>query len=416
MRVVVHLNESLPAEGHVLDQQPSSKTDLARRRRFDSVDALRGLVMILMTLDHVRDYFGGTGINPTNLATTTLPLFTTRWVTHFCAPVFFLLTGTGAYLSRFRVPVASLPWYLVKRGIWLIVLDAVVLRCLGWQFNFDYRVTVLNVLWALGWSMIGLAALVRLPNRIAMVIGVLMIVGHNALDGVRPAAGLLASLWRILHVQGVVFASPNHVVFTAYPLVPWVGVVAVGYALGAAFEWSPEQRRRLFAQAGAVLSIAFLIVRWTNVYGDPVQWSAQPSQMLTVLSFLNTTKYPPSLAFLLMTLGPAMLLLSVLEGRTWRVLGALITFGRVPLFYFATHIILIHGLAVVVCWVRFGGVHWMFESPDLAHFPFTEPSGWAVRLEVVYALWLLVVASLFPLCARYARVKSDGSQWWLRYL
>ena len=217
---------------------------VAPARRVDSVDLLRGVVMILMALDHVRDYFGAAGINPTNPATTTVPLFFTRWITHFCAPTFFLLTGTGAYLSLRRRGAAGLSRFLVTRGLWLLLLDAVVLRCLAWQFNFDFRVTLLIVLWALGWAMITLAVLVRWPPRVAAIFGIVLIVGHNLLDGISPASlGALRPIWLILHQPGLLFAANQHFVIVAYPLIPWVGVTAVGYALGQCFEWDAEQRR-----------------------------------------------------------------------------------------------------------------------------------------------------------------------------
>jgi len=387
------------------------------RTRIDAVDALRGLVMVLMALDHVRDYFGGTGVSPTNLATTTTALFFTRWITHLCAPVFFLLTGTGAYLSGQRRSRADLSWFLLTRGAWLILLDAIVLRCLGFQFNVDFRVTLLNVLWALGWSMIALAALVRLPARAVAAFGIVLIAGHNLLDPIKPPAfGALAPVWSVLHVQGVIASWPGHVVFTAYPLIPWIGVTAVGYAAGAAFTWPADRRRRFFLRLGAVLSLAFVVVRWINVYGDPLPWSVQRSPLFTLLSFLNATKYPPSLVFLLMTLGPAFVLLAAVDRPLAPPLRPVVTIGRVPLFYFATHIFLIHALAVIVCAVRYGAVHWMFESPDLSHFPITEPPGWPLGLGAVYAIWLSVVLLLYPFCRWYASVKARSRSRWLSYL
>ena len=388
-----------------------------RRQRIESVDLLRGTVMIVMALDHVRDYFGGTGVNPTNLATTTVPLFFTRWITHFCAPVFFLLTGTGAYLAGRRRSAGDLARFLVTRGIWLLVLDAVVLRSFAFQFNVDYRVTVLNVLWAIGWSMIALAALVRLRPGVVLAFGIVMIATHNLLDPIRPAAfGSFAPLWTLLHVQGVLLNVPGHIVLSAYPLIPWIGVTAAGFGLGPIFGWPPERRQRLLLCAGLALTVAFVALRWLNVYGDPSRWSAQASPVVTMLSFLNTTKYPPSLLFLLMTLGPGLLALRAFDRPVGRLWGPVLVFGAVPMFYFIVHLFVIHALAVVVSLLRYGRVHWMFESPDLAHFPFSEPPGWPLGLPAVYLIWIGVVAALYPLCRWYAGVKARNASPWLSYL
>ena len=387
-----------------------------RQHRVDSVDLLRGLVMVIMALDHVRDFFGGTGVSPTNLATTTVPLFFTRWVTHICAPVFFLLTGTGAYFAMRRRSPGGLARFLLARGAWLIVLDVLVVRCLALQFNFDYRVTVLNVLWALGWSMIALAAMVRLRPRTAGILGIAMIAGHNLLDPIRPAAfGALAPVWTILHVQGFVLNAPGRVVLAAYPLIPWIGVMAAGFGLGPLLERSRQERDPWLLRLGLALTAAFIVLRAVNVYGDPVPWTSQRSAAVTMLSFLNTTKYPPSLLFLLMTLGPALLLLRALDRpvKTW--LRPLQTFGRVPLFYFVVHLAMIHAFAVVVCWLSYGGVHWMFQSPDLGHFPITEPPGWPRPLPAVYAIWIGIVAAMYPLCRWYESVKSRSTSRWLSY-
>lgn len=388
-----------------------------RVRRIQSIDVLRGSVMILMALDHVRDYFGAAGINPTDPATTTVPLFFTRWITHFCAPVFFLLTGTGAYLTLRRLGKTSLARFLVTRGVWLIVLETVILRCLGWQFNFDFRVTLLFVLWALGWSMITLALLVRWSPAVSAAFGLTLIIGHNLLDGVGAAAfGPAAPLWMILHQPGLLLAGPKYFVLLAYPLIPWVGVTAVGYALGQVFEWNAARRRAFLWRLGLSLTIAFLLLRWINIYGDPQPWAAQRSGGFTVLSFLNTTKYPPSLLFLLMTLGPALLFLRAVDSGVPRWLRPATVLGRVPLFYFVLHVPLIHLLALVVCWYRYGTVRWMVESPRPDLFPFTQPPGWPLPLPYIYLIWVLVVAALWPVCRWYASMKELRRDRWLSYL
>ena len=387
------------------------------RLRIESVDVVRGVIMVLMALDHVRDFFGDAAASPTNLATASAGLFMTRWITHFCAPVFFLLTGTGAYLALERRSVGGLSRFLFARGLWLIFLEVVLVRCLGWQFNFDYQVTLLNVLWALGWSMIVLSALVHLPAPAVGAIGAIVIVTHNLLDAIPPAAlGALAPLWTVLHAPGVLYAGSSHTVFVAYPLVPLIGVTAVGYALGIVFGWDSGRRRAFLLRAGASLTVAFLALRALNVYGDPRPWSAQKSALFTVLSFMNTNKYPPSLLFLLMTLGPALLFLRAVDRRTPAMLRPAVIIGKVPMFYYALHIVLIHLIAVLACLLRYGAVHWMFESPTVDRFPITQPPGWPLALPAVYVIWATVVALLYPLCRWFAAVRQRRRDWWLSYL
>jgi uncharacterized membrane protein len=382
------------------------------RTRVESIDVVRGVIMIIMALDHTRDFFGIPGQNPTDLASASAALFLTRWVTCFCAPVFFLLTGTGAYLSRQRRSPGELSGFLFTRGVWLIFLEVALVRCLAYQFNVDYRVTMLLVLWALGWSMIMLSALVRLPAFVVTALGVLMIVGHNLFDSVRSAN----PLWSVLHSPGFVLNTPNHVVFVAYPLIPWIGVTAVGYGLGQIYSWETARRRAFLLRLGVALSLAFLVIRGIDAYGDPSHWTRQKTAVFTVLSFLNTTKYPPSLLFLLMTLGPAMIFLWSVDRGAPRILRPALVIGKVPLFYYLLHFLLIHLLAVVMCYVRYGSAHWMFESPDLAHYPFSAPPGWGYSLPVVYLVWAFVVVSMYPLCRWFAELKQRRNEAWLSYL
>jgi uncharacterized membrane protein len=381
------------------------------RARLDSVDVVRGVIMIIMALDHTRDFFGMPGANPTDMASTTTALFFTRWITHFCAPTFFLLTGTGAFLSRRKHTTRSLSRFLLTRGVWLLFLDVVVLRCFALQFNFDYQVTIVNVLWALGWSMIALSGLVYLPVRAVTGIGLAMIVGHNLLDPVKSSS----ALWTILHSPGFLLQGA-HTVFIAYPLIPWIGVTAVGYGLGALYRWPDERRRRWLVRLGLGATCAFVVLRAINVYGDPSHWAPQRSPLFTALSFLNTTKYPPSLLFLLMTLGPVLLFLRAIDGGTPRFLRPAITYGRVPLMYFMVHMALIHVVAVAVSFARYGAVHWMFESPSMDKYPITPPPGWGFSLPVIYLIWAAVVISLYPLCRWFAALKQRRSDTWLSYL
>ncbi len=403
---------SLRSEGSAHPPAAVAEAVAPRRVRVESVDVVRGVIMVLMALDHTRDFFGQTSFSPTDPTQTTIPLFFTRWATHFCAPVFFLLTGTGAYLSLRKKSKAELSKFLFTRGLWLIFLEITLFRCLGLQFNFDYRLTLLDVLWALGWAMIVLSALVHLPTSVVTAFGVVMIATHNLLGRIQSSN----PLWSILHSLNFIMANPRHSVFVAYTLIPWVGVTAVGYGLGQIYAWTSDRRRTFLLRAGLAVTAAFVLLRGINLYGDPVRWSTQKSAAFTVLSFLNTNKYPPSLLFLLMTLGPALLFLWAVDGGTPQWLRPALVLGKVPMFYYLLHFPLIHLLAVGVCYARYGQAHWMFESPTIAQFPVTTPPGWGYSLSVVYLIWVSVVLALYPLCRWFAGLKQRRSDAWLSYL
>ena len=398
-------------EATLRPESVSTEAVTVKPTRIESIDVVRGVIMILMALDHTRDFFGNSGVNPTDPATTTIQLFFTRWITHFCAPVFFLLTGTGAYLSLRKKSKRELSRFLFTRGLWLIFLELTAVRCLGWQFNFDYHVTLLLVLWALGWSMIVLSALVYLPAWVVTAFGVAMIATHNLFDSVESSN----PLWSILHSPNFIVNNPGRIIFVTYALIPWVGVTAAGYGLGQVFRWEPDRRRTFLLRLGIALSTAFVVLRAVNLYGNPVPWSTQRSAAFTVLSFLNTNKYPPSLLYLLMTLGPAMLFLWAVDKGTPRFLRPALTIGKVPMFYYLLHIPLIHLIAIIVCYARYGQVHWMFESPTLGEFPVTPPPGWGYSLPIVYLIWIFVVATLYPLCRWFAELKQRRGDAWLSY-
>jgi uncharacterized membrane protein len=284
------------------------------------------------------------------------------------------------------------------------------------QFNLDYHVTMLTVLWALGWAMIALAALIWLPTWVVVGFGVILIVGHNALDGIDASRfGAWASLWNVLHQPGIIVNTGDTVVRVVYALIPWIGVTALGYVLGETYRWSEDARRALLSWLGIGLVVGFIALRYSNLYGDPLHWVVRKTSLFTVMSFINTVKYPPSLLFLMMTLGPALLLLRAFDSGVPTLLRPAHTIGRVPLFFYVLHFYLIHLLAVVTCWWRYGTVANMTQSPDLAHFPFTAPPGWDFGLPVVYCVWVFVVVSLYPLCRWYANVRCDHDWWWLSY-
>ena len=391
--------------------EPVVESRVATRVRIESIDVVRGVIMIIMALDHVRDFFGNSGFNPTDPATTTIPLFFTRWITHFCAPVFFLLTGTGAYLALGKKSKHELSRFLFTRGLWLIFLEFTVTRCLGWQFNFDYHVTLFLVLWALGCAMIALSVLVYLPAWAVATFGLVMIATHNLLDSVDSAS----PIWTLLHSPGFVLNNPGRVVFVTYALIPWVGVTATGYGLGQIYRWSSARRKAFLLPTGLALTAAFIILRAINIYGDPSRWEKQRSATFTVLSFLNTTKYPPSLLYLLMTLGPTLLFLWAVDAGTPQWLRPALIVGKVPMFYYLLHIPLIHLLALAACYAKYGQIHWMFESPGLQDFPITKPPGWGYSLPIIYLVWFCVVLILYPLCRWFAGVRQRRNDAWLSY-
>ena len=384
-------------------------------RRIEAVDVVRGLIIALMALDHVRDFFGDQSAQPTDLASTTVALFFTRWVTHICAPTFFLLSGVSARLTLGRMSKPALSRFLLSRGAWLIFLELVVMR-FALQFNVDYQVTIITVLWGLGWAMMGLAGLIWLPSWLIAGFGVILVAGHNALGGIDSSSFGERPLWSFLHAPGILFSNGHSVVVVSYVLIPWVGVTALGYVLGQIYQFNAARRRRLLLGIGLSLTMGFVVLRWLDVYGDPVPWTTQRSVLWTIISFLNTSKYPPSLLFLLMTLGPTLLLLSVFENGVPRLLRPALILGKVPLFFYVLHFYLIHLLATAASYLRYGEVANTFRSPDLAHFPFIQPPGWGAPLSVIYFLWIAVIVLMLPLCYWYARLKDRRKDWWLSYL
>jgi uncharacterized membrane protein len=388
--------------------------------RILSIDGLRGAIMILMAIDHIRDYMNSAAMSfpPTDLERTTGPIFFTRWITHFCAPVFAFTAGLGAFFWARRRTKAQLSRFLVTRGLWLMALEVTVLRfIMFFDFRFTKAFFILTVLWMLGLSMVVLAALVHLPARLLAVLSLAMVAGHNLLDGIDAAQfGRAAWVWDVLHQQGV-FSVFGDNVLTAYPLVPWVAVMALGYCLGPVFFWGAARRQRFLMRLGLGLSAGFVALRAINVYGDPSHWSHQRSGLFTVLSFLNTTKYPPSLDFLLMTLGPAMVALVFLERAQLSFANPLVVFGRVPFFYFLLHMALAHVVAIALNFFRYGHTSFLFTPPpSMGGEPKMFPPNFGFSLWVVYAVWMGVVAALYPVCRWYAQLKQRRRDWWLSYL
>jgi uncharacterized membrane protein len=408
------------------------------RLRIDSIDLLRGIVMVIMMLDHTRDFVhsGGLTFDPTDLTRTTVALFFTRWITHFCAPIFVFLAGTGAYLQFARgKSKRELSKFLFTRGLWLVVLELTVVR-FGVFFSLDYRfLGFLQVIWVIGVSMIVLAALIHLPLRVIAAFGIAMIALHNLLDRFQvkgwqgpgsPMPGLGAKLWILLHQPFTIFpilSIPSPIVIVIYPLIPWIGVMAVGYAFGSLYQMDAGRRRRWLLWGGITVTWLFIFVRALDIYGDPAHWFKQKSLIFTVLSFVNTTKYPPSLDFLLMTLGPALLALWYFDSAapgTGRGVGArlrafFVTFGRVPLFFYLLQWYTAHLIAIVIGLIAGQPVAWQWQSP-IDKFTSPPPTGVGFPLWVVYISWIIGVVLLYPLCKWFAGVKARRSDWWLSYL
>jgi uncharacterized membrane protein len=378
------------------------------RTRIASIDFVRGLVMVLMALDHVRDFFASGGFNPRDV--TDPALFMTRWITHFCAPLFVFLAGVSAFLHGERGGRRELSRFLLTRGAWLILIELTLVR-FAWTFSFDLSYFFSQVIFAIGASMIALSALVFLPRAAIAATALVLIVGHNALDAIKAEAfGAAAPVWNFLHEPAMLQLGAVKW-FAVYPLIPWIGVIAAGYALGPVFLADRATRMRSLVGWGSAAVIGFVLLRATNVYGDPASWSVQAGAAATFLSFINCEKYPPSLLYLAMTIGPALLLLAAVEKARGRFAEWVTTFGRVPFFYYVVHVIVIHALAVVFAWASGAEIGWLFGP-----FPADKPSEYGLGLMGVYAIWLAVVVLLYPLCKWFAGVKKHRSDWWLSYI
>jgi uncharacterized membrane protein len=378
---------------------------IGKRERISSIDILRGAVILLMVLDHVRDFVSPTPFDPANLMRTTPLWFFTRWITHFCAPIFFLLTGVSAAVSK-KSP-KDLAVFLFTRGLFLILME---ITLVNFSFGFPYLTPFffLQVIWALGCSMIFLSFLIFLPRPVIAVIALALIFGHNLLDGVKPAAfGSLSNLWIILHVPYKVIIAKFLVL---YPLIPWIGVMAMGYMMGNLFTVEPKKRKRYFTIIGSASIFLFIVLRFFNAYGDNALWSVQQrGAVYTFFSFLNTTKYPPSLLFLLMTLGPVFLLYPYLEKMKGALARVLATFGSVPLFVYIIHLPIAHLTAVLIAYIGYGKV---FSWLDLR----TAPAGYAPHLWLTYLVWFCLIILIFPLAKWFSALKKRKKARWLSYL
>lgn len=392
---------------------------LQNQKRITSIDLLRGIVMIIMALDHVRDYFhtGAFLFNPLDLEKTNAALFFTRWITHFCAPVFMFLAGTSAFLVGQKKSKKELSYFLLKRGIWLVLLELTLIN-FGWNFDITFTNIYFIVIWALGLSMILLAGLIHLPFKLILVIAVLLVAGHNLLDNFHLSGNSLQAFgWALLHDQNF-FSWQEKNFLVGYPILPWIGVMALGYCFGTLYTsaYSSERRKKILVIIGGSAITLFILIRFINLYGDPFPWSRQSSAFYSFLSFIKAQKYPPSLLYILMTLGPSVLFLAFAEKINNTASKVVSVYGRVPMFYYVLHIFLIHLLAMAAAglFTDYGWSVWILKQP----LWFAEGlKGYGFSLSIVYLVWVVVVIGLYPLCKRYDRYKSAHKEkWWLSYL
>ncbi|MEP7255783.1 MAG: heparan-alpha-glucosaminide N-acetyltransferase domain-containing protein [Ferruginibacter sp.] len=396
------------------------------RHRIKSIDVLRGLVMVIMALDHVRDFFykinletaGAAATGPTDLETTYPMLFFTRWITHFCAPIFVFLAGSSIYLMSRKKTKNELSMFLIKRGFWLVIVEVVIIT-LSWTFNPLYNLLILQVIWAIGVSMILLGILVQLPYKVIFAIGFIIVFGHNLLDYPSISSGLKGSVLADFLYFSNFSVHPifkDHFIIIIYSFLPWTGVMLLGYCFGKLYTpgTDPAWRRKKLIQLGLGLLILFVLLRFSNLYGDPVAWTTQHrGPVYTFLSFLNVNKYPPSLLFLCVTIGTGILFLAFIEKVQNRFTAVMNIYGRVPMFYYILHFYLIHTLVVIVFYLQ------GFGNKDIVtpNVPFLfRPQAFGFNLWGVYVVWAFVVIVLYPLCKKYNAYKSTHQKWWLSYL
>ncbi len=390
---------------------------LESRNRLVSLDILRGMVIVLMAIDHVRDFWSLEAFAPEDLSQTSPEYFFTRWITHFCAPVFVFLAGTSSFLYGQKInDIKALSQFLLVRGLWLIFIEIMLIN-FSFSFGFIWNEWgfFLQVIWAIGVSMVALSALVWLSDKWLLTVALLLIFGHNLLNAIVPVdLGSLAWLWKMLHEGGyqALNSSGTYGVYFAYPVLPWIGVMGAGYVFGRVMLFDQAKRFKWLWRLGLGVIALFVILRFSNLYGDTAVWSTQKDALFTLMSFLNTQKYPPSLLFLLMTLGPAFLLLIWFEKRTNRVFEWLKVFGRVPFFFYVLHFFVIHLTSLMYFRMVHGEWFDLINNQNSRNWPdFYQPS--LVRL---YLVWAGTILTFYFLCRWFDRYKSSHKQWWLKFL
>ncbi len=391
----------------------------ARSTRIESIDVLRGVVMVIMALDHTRDFFhyGSFFSNPTNLETTTPFLFFTRFITHYCAPVFVFLAGTSAFLYGTKKTKHELFKFLLTRGLWLIFLE-ITLNNFLWKFDITLSRLILQVIWAIGLSMVALSFLIYLSRKTLLIVGIIIVAGHNLLDGIVMQGNSFQSIiWYILHQANIVTVSSTSDIGIFYPILPWIGLMVLGYSLGYLYQkgFHPIIRKTWLLRLGVGTILLFFILRGVNIYGDLVPWTTQSTSTKTIMSFFKVSKYPPSLAFILVTIGPSLLFLYAFESVKNKVTDFFLVFGRVPLFYYFLHILVIHFFAMIGMAI-FGG-NWQDMILTKEVFSNAKLINYGYSLFVVYMVWIGIIALLYFPSKRYMIYKANNKdKWWLSYL
>ena len=386
--------------------------------RITSIDFLRGLVMIIMALDHTRDFVheGALVADPLSLSTPDGPLFFTRWITHFCAPIFVFLAGTSAFLQGLRKSKGELSAFLIKRGLWLILVEVTIVT-FGISFDVSFNIFFLQVIWAIGISMVLLGLAIWLPFKAILAIGLFIVLGHNSLDFYEAKnAGNFGTFYSLLHRQNFLPIGEGRVLGILYPFLPWTGLMLMGYCFGRLFTlYEGVARRNVLLKLGAGIVLLFVALRFINVYGDPAPWTNQKDALLTTLSFINTTKYPPSLLFMCMTIGPGILFLAFADKARSGFAKVVTVYGKVPFFYYVLHFYLIHAIAVVFSLLRGHSFAEGYTGTQGIPFKFVFP-GEGLSLGGTYLVWIGVVAILYPACRWFSHYKQTHKQWWLSYL
>lgn len=390
---------------------------LVEKPRVSSIDIVRGLVMVIMVLDHVRHFMHADALlyEPTELSKTTPILFFTRWITHFCAPAFVLLAGMAIRISSKRRSSSAMRTFLLTRGIWLLLLEVVVMR-FSFTFNWYFDLIFFQVIWAIGASMIVLAAFIKLDEKLILAISLIILFGHNILDqfDVNESHALYVPF--TLFFRGGYIPLANSGILVMYPLIPWLGVLLLGYVLGKWYLNDFDRLRQPYLfMTGCAMVVLFVILRFTNVYGDPHGWQVQDNFVFTLLSFLNCEKYPPSLLYILMTLGPVFITLAALEKVRTKVFNPLQTIGRVPLFFYVIHFFLIHIVALVIFMAQTGTPWSAIDFHATATFGGIT-AGNGISLSMVHLAWIGFVLVLYPLCLWYNKIKSQSKHWLFSYV
>ena len=382
--------------------------------RIQSIDLLKGLVIVIMAIDHVRDYFHYSSyfFDATDPALTNVPLFFTRFMTNFCAPAFSFLAGLSAFMVGQRKSPKELSSFLFKRGLWLVFVELVIMD-FGWHFDISFKSVGFQVIWSLGISMILLAGLIHLPRKAILIFSCILIFGHNLLDNVH----FDNAFWIFLHERKPFLETPDHIFRVGYPIIPWVAVMSLGYYFGSFYDktYEPSKRKKLFNSVGISAILFFVILRGINIYGNLLPWQDYGNVTQTLFSFLNLSKYPPSLSFLLVTLGGAFLFLANSEKLKGKVVNFFCVFGRVPFFFYIIHIYLIHFLALITA--EFTGFGWQKMILPALPWRVEALKGFGFNLFIVYLIWILVIALLYPLCKKFDSYKqAHKEKWWLSYL